>query len=266
MTEVGNITIVHNKREIVISSSSILYILMTGKVAEIHLAGGKVYETRTTLCELEEKLGGGFIKIHRGCIVSVMAIHSITDRINLNNGESLVYTLRKKKQIIDELISEQKSMIQSFAESGMPLTESDYQRHYSAFDTLPFAFTDIEMVFDDEKHAVDWIFRYANPALAKLEKLPLDQLIGNSFGSLFCNMDSKWLPAYERAALYGEVLEVLDYSPEIDTHIKVICFPTFKGHCGCILFDIAEIKLIQTSEDAPRTLMRYLEKTLQDNK
>lgn len=28
----------------------------------------------------------------------------------------------------------------------------------------------------------------------------------------------------------------------IDTYLKVICFPTFKGHCGCILFDISEIK------------------------
>ena len=51
--------------------------------------------------------------------------------------------------------------------------------------------TDIEMVFDEEKRAVDWIFRYGNPELARLEKLPLDRLIGNSFGSLFSNMDSK---------------------------------------------------------------------------
>ena len=28
----------------------------------------------------------------------------------------------------------------------------------------------------------------------------------------------------------------------IDTYFKVICFPTFKGHCRCILFDISEIK------------------------
>ena len=32
----------------------------------------------------------------------------------------------------------------------------------------------------------------------------------------------------KRAALYGEVLEIMDYSPEIDKNLKVICFPTFK--------------------------------------
>ena len=84
--------------------------------------------------------------------------------------------------------------------------------------------------------------------------------MGSSFGSLFSNMDSKWLRAYERATLYHEVLEVVDYSPEIDTYLKIICFPTFKGHCGCILFDISEISLIQNSPDAQKALELYLGK------
>ena len=70
------------------------------------------------------------------------------------------------------------------------------------------------MVFNEEKKAVDWIFRYGNEALATLEKLPLDKMIGNSFSSLFSNMDAKWLHVYERATLYGETLEIMDYSPE----------------------------------------------------
>lgn len=116
------------------------------------------------------------------------------------------------------------------------------------------------MIFNEEKHAVDWIFRYGNPALAKLEKLPLERLIGSSFGSLFSNMDTKWLKSYERATLYGENLEFVDYSPEIDTYLKVTCFPTFRGHCGCILFDISNIKFTENSSDAEKALMLYLGK------
>lgn len=52
--------------------------------------------------------------------------------------------------------------------------------------------------------------------LAVLEKLPLNKMIGKSFSSLFSNMDTKWLRGYERATLYGETLEIVDYSPEID--------------------------------------------------
>ena len=73
-------------------------------------------------------------------------------------------------------------------------------------------------------------------------------------------MDSKWLRSYERATLYGETLEIIDYSPEIDTYLKVICFPTFKGHCGCILFNISEIEFTKNSSDAETALMLYLSK------
>ena len=109
-----------------------------------------------------------------------------------------------------------------------PTNAEEYHEHYKSFDAMPFAFTDIEMVFDEERRAVDWIFRYANPALAKLEKLPLESLIDHSFGSLFANMDAKWLRSYERAVLYGELLEIFDYSPEIDTYLRAC---KFRGLC-----------------------------------
>ena len=260
MREAKYITITSNGKKLVLSVSTILYVLMVEKTAEIHVSGGKIYETRMTLRELEEKLGDGFIKVHRGCLVSAMAIHDITDSVNLSNGESLIYTIRKKNQIIDQFHAKQSRLINGFSEDGAPATPEEYRAHYSGFDSLPFAFADIEMVFDEERRAVDWIFRYGNPALAKLEKLPLERLIGSSFGSLFSNMDSKWLRGYERAALYGETLEIIDYSPEIDTYLKVICFPTFKGHCGCILFDISQIKSLQNSSDADKALALYLGK------
>ena len=254
------ITIISNNKKVVLNVSTILYVLMMGNNADIHVSGGTVYKTRMTFGEIEEKLGDGFIKIHRGGIVSAMAIHDITDKINLSNGESLIYTQRKKNQIIEQLHAKQKRIISSFSHAGIPVTDEEYRSHYSSFENLPFAFTDIEMIFDEKRQAVDWIFRYGNPALAKLEKMPLERLIGSSFGSLFSNMNSKWLRSYERATLYGETLEIIDYSPEIDTYLKVICFPTFKGHCGCILFNISDIKFTKNSSDAEKALMLYFGK------
>ena len=254
------ITIISNNKKVVLNVNTILYVLMMRNTADIHVSGGTVYKTRMTFREIEEKLGDGFIKIHRGGIVSAMAIHDITDKINLSNGESLIYTQRMKNQIIEQFHAKQKFIISSFSHAGIPVTDEEYRRHYSSFENLPFAFTDIEMIFNEKRHAVDWIFRYGNPALAKLEKMPLERLIGSSFGSLFSNMNSKWLRSYERATLYGETLEIIDYSPEIDTYLKVICFPTFKGHCGCILFNISEIKFTKNSGDAEKALMLYFGK------
>ena len=252
------INITSDRKNVTLDSDVILYIIMHGKIAEIHIVGGRVYETRVALKDLEGVLKEEFVKIHRGCIVSVKAVHDVTDTVNLSHGEELLYTVRKKKQIVSEIQEKQKKMIHDLEKKDIPVTEEEYRCHYSSFEYLPIAFTDIEMVFNEEKHAVDWIFRYANQKLARLEKLPLDQLLGKSFGSLFANMDSKWLRSYERAALYGEVLELMDYSPEIDTNLKVICFPTFKGHCGCILFDLDTIKAVNSSSNVHRIWDIYL--------
>ena len=254
----GIINVTSDRKNVTLDSDVILYILMNGKIAEIHIVGGRVYETRTALKDLEGLLKKEFVKIHRGCIVSVKAVHAVTDTVNLSNGEELLYTVRKKKQIVAEIQEKQKNMINALGKKGIPATEEEYCRHYSSFEYLPIAFTDIEMVFDEERRAVDWIFRYANQELARLEKLSLNQLVGKSFGSLFSNMDSKWLRSYERAALYGEVLEIMDYSPEIDKNLKVICFPTFKGHCGCLLFDLDTIKTVNSSNNVHKIWNTYL--------
>ena len=156
------------------------------------------------------------------------------------------YPIRKKKQLIEEFRFKQEKIVSNIIKDDGPVTEEEYRSYYKSFDNLPFAFTDIEMVFDERKRAVDWIFRYGNQELSRLEKLPLKKLIGSSFRSLFSNMDSKWLRSYERAVLYGEKLELIDYSPEIDTNLKVTCFPAFPGHCGCILFNISEIEFVRS--------------------
>ncbi len=216
------ITFFSNKRKVVLNISSIIYVNMNGSSAEIHTNGGAIHKTRMKFADIEENLGENFIKIHRGALVSAMAIHEITDKIYLNNGEFLVYTQRKKKEIINRLHQIQKSIIDSFSQDGIPVGDDGYKEYYRSFENMPFAFTDIELIFNDNTQAVDWIFRYGNRALADLEKVSLDKLIGHSFKSVFPNMDSKWLRAYERATIYGETLEIIDYSPEIDTNLKVI--------------------------------------------
>ena len=71
-------------------------------------------------------------------------------------------------------------------------------------------------------------------------------------------MDSKWLRSYERAVLYGEKLELIDYSPEIDANLKVTCFPTFPGHCGCILFNISGDRICEQQIAAIRSCCKSI--------
>ena len=57
-------------------------------------------------------------------------------------------------------------------------------------------------------------------------------------------MDAKWLRVYERTALYGETLEITDYSPEIDTELKIVRFPTFPGPVSYTHLTLPTIRLV----------------------
>lgn len=258
----GCITITANRQRVTLDKRTIQYIFMNENVAEIHVSGDQVYKTRMTMEALEQRLGDEFIKVHRSCLVSVMAIHDITDKVILNNGEALNYVVRRKKELTALLQEKRRQVIDRFAAEG-GCTEDEYHARYRSFDDLPIAFTDIEMVLDEAHSAVDWIFRYGNTALARLEKVPLERLIGRRFSELFPNMDEKWLRSYERAALYGQTLEIIDYSPEIDTYLDIICFPTMEGHCGCILLNIGEMHYAENSGDSQNARLRYLAKLLE---
>lgn len=236
------ITIISKRVKMQIRRADILYIIKSEYLSLIHMLDGDIIQTITTIQELEEMLGGDCIEVKRGCIVSVSAITEVKDKIYLCNGEAISYTKRKKKAIRLERQEKQKLMIDEINGQNQPMTDEEYHQYYKICDKFPFAFTDIEMVFNEKSHAVDWIFRYGNEALAELEGIPLKEMIGNTFSSLFDNMDAKWLRCYERAALYGETMEIEEYSPEIDVNLRILCFQTFPGHCGCILHDMDRLQ------------------------
>ena len=129
MQKPDTITLVVNRKKVIVSISTILYVLMTGNSAKIHVRGGKTYETRMPLVNLVEVLEEDFIMIRRGCMVSVMAIHEICDKVVLSNGEQLSYTVRKKKEIIAVYREKQQRMIRSFSAEGLPATPEEYRAH-----------------------------------------------------------------------------------------------------------------------------------------
>lgn len=253
------ITFTSGKRMLTLEASTILYVQMKRNVATIHTISGETYPTRQPMGELEKLLGEDFLRVSRSTLVSVMAVHEIDEMLELTNGELLEYSRRNKKELTAQLTARQKTLIRRFQATQPPTDAERYLEHYRCFDALPIAFADIEMLFDEERRAVDWRFCYANQALAELEHVPLEHLLGATFSSLFHNMNVKWLHLYERAVLYHESLEVVDHSPEINADLRVACFPTEKGHCGCLLFPVEKLHVTQISPDGPAALLRYID-------
>ena len=252
------ISFISDRKHYIIPISDILYVLMKKQDAYVHVSDGSVLKTRMTFAEFQDELGDDFIRIHRGGLVAAKAIHSVNSLITLSNGDSLEYSAQHREEIMEKFRQKQRVIIDELLDNDNPTENEEYHKHYMCFDTIPIAFTDIEMIFDEESQAVDWIFRYGNEALASIEGVPLEELIGNTFRSIFPNMDRKWLRSYEQAVLYGETLELIDYSPEIDKYLRIICFPTFKGHCGCLLFDISETRITGEATEAEKAVIMYL--------
>lgn len=263
MNNEKTISFISDRKHYDIPESSILYISMNKQDAFIHTSDGSVLKTRMTFAKIQHTLSANFIRITRGCLVSAMAIHSVGKLITLSNGESLEYATQHRREILEKFHAKQHSIIDLLADNDNPTDIEEYHQHYKCFDSIPIAFTDIEMIFNEESQAVDWILRYGNEALARLEECPLDVLIGNTFGSIFPNMDSKWLRSYEHSVLYGETLEIVDYSPEVDKYLRIVCFPTFKGHCGCLLFDISETNFSVEKTVGEKAIMMYLKKLME---
>lgn len=80
-----------------LDQSDIFYLESRGKKVEIHVPGETI-EVYASIGKLEEQLGNGFYRCHRGYLVNLAYIAEYrTDRIRLNNGEE-VYLAKEKYQ------------------------------------------------------------------------------------------------------------------------------------------------------------------------
>ena len=63
-------------------------------------------------------------------------------------------------------------------------------------DKNPNGFCIIKVLLDKEGKPEDWLFLYANNALAKIEGKSLEELINHRFFDIFPNVNHKWLEYY----------------------------------------------------------------------
>lgn len=80
------------------AQSAIFYLESRGKKVEIHTSGETI-EAYASISKLEEQLGNGFFRCHRGYLVNLAHIAEYrTDRIRLSNGDE-VYLAKEKYQV-----------------------------------------------------------------------------------------------------------------------------------------------------------------------
>ena len=71
----------------------------------------------------------------------------------------------------------------------------------SLLDDMPLAFCVIELVFNEDGHGVDFIFRYCNAEMANIEGVPVEEMLDRSFYKVFPNGDKKVRTTVSRKAV-----------------------------------------------------------------
>lgn len=107
-----------------------------------------------------------------------------------------------------------------------------------SFDKSDLAYCIIKVILDESGKPCDWEFVYLNEALAKIEGLPKEELLGRRFFEIFPNADKKWFKYYYPAAYEDQSFIFDDVSEEIGSALRIRCFPIEQGYCGCVIEDI----------------------------
>lgn len=175
-----------------------------------------------------------FISIAKGVIVHREKIlHISNDGIyTMTDGKSFQGRQRylsEHKRLRKELNLEVRKLHEEFVP---PL---GFYEKCSILDNMPVAYCVIELVFDENGHGIDFIFRYCNKQMEVVEGIPVEEMLNHSFYEVFQNGDKKWLISYADAALNGTKHTLHDYSPEIDKKLTIYCYQPEPGFCACVL-------------------------------
>lgn len=218
----------------------ISYIEVEDKLCVIHLKSGEQLRLFSSMSEIEEKLPLlEYIRISRRYLVAYREIKAVGEDVELFNGESLPYSSRKKK----ELMEGYRSFVcgRQEAPNGAPLLPGgfDFSVQYQTFDSIPVAFVVAEVMMLPGGRAVDLQICYCNEAAAGLLRRPVDVLTGAYFyRDLFREAGNELLAHFTVSAFGGKKQE-LEYRYDANGRCFFLsCFQPYYRYCACLFTEI----------------------------
>ena len=204
----------------------------------IRLDGGEDIRCYMLMQELLKVLPEDeFLKIRKGSVIRKSGIISISDggvytMIDGTTFQGVKRSLKKHKVMREKLGL---TRLQTDVESALPMKPLTLLEKCSVLDDMPVAYCVIELVFDENGHGIDFIFRYCNKQMEVIEGVPVEDMVDHSFYEVFTNGDRKWLVTYADVALNGVQRTLHDFSPEIGKNLTIYCYQPEPGYCACIL-------------------------------
>lgn len=202
---------------------------------------GNEFSCSMLLHELMEYLPmNEFITIRRGVIARLTSIISINDDGIYTLIDGKTFQGRKRfladhKRLRSSLQLNNSTILSKPMKNEKSRIPLSILEKCSLLDDMPVAYCIIELVFDENGHGLDFIFRYCNKQMAIIENVPINEMVNHSFYEVFKNGDKKWLVSYADVALNGVQRILHDYSPEINKNLTIYCYQPEQGYCACVL-------------------------------
>lgn len=227
-----------NRHMMQIPVNSIVYANVTDKLCKIYLDNGDVLSLFITISDLMEKLGDeDFLRVSRSSLVAYTSVGSVNqEEVILHGGIRIPYSRSRRKEIVDRARGCMERQV-VHRDEGRPVEKVDFAHDFAFWDGVPVGFGVLEFVSDYSGRISDFIFRYANQALAGIEGCSIENLTGRAYGQIFKGAQNKWLAIYSKVAFMGETVELMDYSPELDKELLIVCYQPAYGYCACIVCD-----------------------------
>ena len=211
-------------------AENILYIYRKDRKTVIQRSDGEEFAlfipVQNVLSALPES---EFLSISKGTVVCRSHIVNISDDGIYTMSDGRTFQGRKRD------MSSHRRLRTEIELAGMKPHPLSMLEKCSLLDDMPLAFCVIELVFNQDGHGIDFIFRYCNAEMANVEGVPVEEMLDRSFYKVFPNGDKKWLVAYADVALNGTKHTLRDYSPEIDKNLTIHCYQPEPGYCACVL-------------------------------
>lgn len=219
-----------------INASDIMYLSRKTPHTIITLFGGDTISTTIPMKEIAAYLPEeDFLNITKGITLRKNQIVHISDDGLYTMTDGASFQGRKRN------VSQHKQVRKNL---NLPDTSQDKDRNQvplsllekcGIMNEMPLAFCVIELVFDENGHGVDFVFRYCNDEMAIVEGVSVPEMLNRSFYEVFENGDKKWLVTYADVALNGTKRVIRDFSPEVGQTLTIHCYQPCPGYCACIL-------------------------------
>ncbi len=215
-----------------IQPTDVLYILHSNRRTTFYLTDGSVRETYLPLKHLLNALPrGNFLNINKGTVIAVAAIDKIeNDQYTMRDGR--VFRGRRRAA------GEHKLNRRRLNDRSLPeyhLVDETVRERFSNMDRCPLPIAVVEMIYNLSGQPVDYVFRYCNEALAKLEGRTVDGILDRSFRELFDRDGRKWIKSFDEVARGMGEQVIRDLNPYTNKPTCFHCFCPLPGYCACVI-------------------------------